>query len=77
LKLIQEEKGLSLPEDGHVSNYGFFQLTEAVVPASSSLIGLKVKDSDFRNKYQGSIISIHRNGTQLKGNIGETRVYAG
>ncbi|MBI0398615.1 SLC13 family permease [Cyclobacterium marinum] len=77
LKLIQGEKGLSLPEDGHVSNYGFFQLTEAVVPASSSLIGLKVKDSDFRNKYQGSIISIHRNGTQLKGNIGETRVHAG
>lgn len=77
LKLIQEEKGLSLPEDGHVSNYGFFQLTEAVVPASSSLIGLKIKDSDFRNKYQGSIISIHRNGTQLKGNIGETRVHAG
>ena len=77
LKLIQGEQGLSLPEDGHVSNYGFFQLTEAVVPASSSLIGLKVKDSDFRNKYQGSIISIHRNGTQLKGNIGETRVHAG
>tara|TARA_R110002124_G_scaffold286142_5_gene466105 strand:+ start:7169 stop:8866 length:1698 start_codon:yes stop_codon:yes gene_type:complete len=77
LKLIQEENGLSLPEDGHVSNYGFFQLTEAVVPTSSSLIGLKVKDSDFRNKYQGSIISIHRNGTQLKGNIGETKVHAG
>ncbi|WP_339922166.1 SLC13 family permease [uncultured Cyclobacterium sp.] len=77
LKLIQEENGLSLPEDGHVSNYGFFQLTEAVVPTSSSLIGIKVKDSDFRNKYQGSIISIHRNGTQLKGNIGETKVHAG
>lgn len=77
LKLIQEEKGLSLPEDGHVSNYGFFQLTEAVVPTSSTLIGQKIKDSDFRNKYQGSIISIHRNGTQLKGNIGETRVHAG
>jgi di/tricarboxylate transporter len=77
LKLIQEENGLSLPEDGHVSNLGFFQLTEAVVPASSALIGLKVKDSDFRNKYQASIISIHRNGTQLKGNIGETRVHPG
>jgi di/tricarboxylate transporter len=77
LKLIQEENGLSLPEDGHVSNLGFFQLTEAVVPASSALIGLKIKDSDFRNKYQASIISIHRNGTQLKGNIGETRVHPG
>lgn len=77
LQLIQEENGLSLPEEGHVSNYGFFQLTEAVVPASSSLIGEKIKDSDFRNRYQASIISIHRNGTQLKGNIGETKVQAG
>ncbi|SHN07146.1 Di-and tricarboxylate transporter [Cyclobacterium lianum] len=77
LKLIQEENGLSLPEEGHVSNYGFFQLTEAVVPASSALIGEKIKDSDFRNRYQASIISIHRNGTQLKGNIGETKVQAG
>ncbi|WP_291371149.1 SLC13 family permease [Cyclobacterium sp.] len=77
LKLIQEENGLSLPEDGYVSNYGFFQLTEAVVPASSALIGEKIKDSDFRNRYQASIISIHRNGTQLKGNIGETKVQAG
>jgi di/tricarboxylate transporter len=77
LQLIKEENGLSLPEEGHVSNYGFFQLTEAVVPASSSLIGEKIKDSDFRNRYQASIISIHRNGTQLKGNIGETKVQAG
>ncbi|MFO7824312.1 MAG: SLC13 family permease [Cyclobacterium sp.] len=77
LQLIQEENGLSLPEDGYVSNYGFFQLTEAVVPASSALIGEKIKDSDFRNRYQASIISIHRNGTQLKGNIGETKVQAG
>ncbi|WP_162419573.1 SLC13 family permease [Cyclobacterium roseum] len=77
LELIREENGLSLPEEGHVSNYGFFQLTEAVVPASSSLIGEKIKDSDFRNRYQASIVSIHRNGTQLKGNIGETKVQAG
>lgn len=77
LALIREENGLSLPEEGHVSNYGFFQLTEAVVPASSSLIGEKIKDSDFRNRYRASIISIHRNGTQLKGNIGETKVQAG
>lgn len=77
LVLIREENGLSLPEEGHVSNYGFFQLTEAVVPASSSLIGEKIKDSDFRNRYRASIISIHRNGTQLKGNIGETKVQAG
>jgi len=77
LSLINEKTGLSLPEDSHVSMNGYFQLTEAVVPTSSSLIGEKIKDSDFRMKFQASIISIHRNGEQLKGNIGETKIHAG
>ncbi|EON79181.1 hypothetical protein ADIS_0290 [Lunatimonas lonarensis] len=77
LSLIQEENGLSLPEESHVNQNAFFQLTEAVVPASSSLIGEKVKNSDFRKRYQASIISIHRNGEIIKGNIGETRLQAG
>lgn len=75
--LIQEENGLSIPEDTHISNNGFFQLTEAVVPSSSSMIGQKIKYSDFRKRFQASIISIYRKGEQLKGNIGETRVQAG
>ncbi|MCC5935814.1 MAG: SLC13 family permease [Lunatimonas sp.] len=77
LTLIQEENGLTLPEESHVTQNAFFQLTEAVVPASSSLIGEKVKNSDFRKRYQASIISIHRNGEIIKGNIGETRLQAG
>jgi di/tricarboxylate transporter len=77
LSLIQEENGLSLPEESHVNQNAFFQLTEAVVPTSSSLIGEKVKNSDFRKRYQASIISIHRNGEIIKGNIGETRLQAG
>lgn len=77
LTLIQEENGLTLPEESHVAENSFFQLTEAVVPASSSLIGEKVKNSDFRKRYQASIISIHRNGEIIKGNIGETRLQAG
>lgn len=77
LSLIKDENGLSLPEQSHVSQNGFFQLTEAVVPATSSLIGEKVKDSDFRKRYQGSILAIHRFGEKLKGNIGETKIQAG
>ncbi|WP_158856680.1 SLC13 family permease [Lunatibacter salilacus] len=77
LSLIKDENGLSLPEQSHVFQNDFFQLTEAVVPATSSLIGEKVKDSDFRKRYQGSILSIHRNGEKLKGNIGETKFQAG
>jgi di/tricarboxylate transporter len=77
LLLIQEKNGLSIPEDTHISNNNFFHLIEAVVPSSSSLIGQKIKNSDFRRRYQGSIISIYRKGEQLKGNIGNTRIQAG
>lgn len=77
LSLIKDENGLSLPEQSHVSQNGFFQLTEAVVPATSSLIGEKVKNSDFRKRYQGSILAIHRYGEKIKGNIGETKIQAG
>jgi di/tricarboxylate transporter len=77
LSLIQEQNGLVLPEESHVSKLGLFQLTEAVVPSTSTLIGERIKDSDFRNRYNASIISIHRKGVKLKGNIGETKVQAG
>src|SRR5690606_16615071 len=75
--LIQEANGLSVPEESHISNNGFFHLMEAVVPSSSSLIGQKIKKSNFRERYKASIISIFRKGEQLKGNIGDTRVQAG
>jgi di/tricarboxylate transporter len=75
--LIQEANGLRIPEDTHISNNGYFHLIEAVVPSSSSLIGQKIKNSNFRQRYEASIISIYRKGEQLKGNIGETRVQAG
>ncbi|MBD8490102.1 SLC13 family permease [Echinicola sp. CAU 1574] len=77
LTLIQDENGLYIPEESYVARNGYFQLIEAVVPSSSNLIGIKIKNSDFRNRYQASIISIYRKGEQLKGNIGETKVQAG
>ncbi|MEX2569475.1 MAG: SLC13 family permease [Cyclobacteriaceae bacterium] len=77
LSLVNQQKGLVLPEETHVNENGYFKLTEAVVPASSGLIGEKVKDSDFRKRFQASILSIYRNGEKLRGNIGETRFVAG
>src|SRR5690606_3333849 len=49
--LIQEANGLSVPEESHISDNGFFHLMEAVVPSSSGLIGQKIKNSNFRERY--------------------------
>jgi di/tricarboxylate transporter len=50
---------------------------EAVIPASSELIGMRLKDSDFRKKHNASVIAIHRNGTQVSGKVGEMELAGG
>lgn len=77
LDLINQERGLVLPEETYINMNGYFRLSEAVVPSSSGLIGEKIKDSDFRKRFQASIISIYRKGEKLRGNIGETKIQAG
>jgi di/tricarboxylate transporter len=75
--LILENKGLLLAEESHVKNNAFFNLTEAVVPSGSSLIGATLKECSFRNTYKGSVISIYRKGEKVIGNLGETKIQAG
>lgn len=76
-ELILENKGLALAEESHVKNNAFFNLTEAVVPSGSSLIGSTLKDCSFRNTYKGSVISIYRKGEKVIGNLGETKIQGG
>lgn len=52
-------------------------LLEVVVSSNSMLISKTVKQSGFRNKYDASVIAIHRNGEKLKGKIGDIAVKAG
>jgi di/tricarboxylate transporter len=75
--LILEKKGLALPEENHVRSNSFFKLTEAVVPSGSSLIGSTLKELNFRNKYEGSVISFYRKGEKVVGNLGEIKIQAG
>jgi di/tricarboxylate transporter len=77
LKLINEKNGLKLPESTHVLQNGFFELTEAIIPSGSDLIGKSLKSSSFRDKYKASVISIFRNGQKVAGNLGEIYLDAG
>ena len=42
-------------------------VVEAVVSPRSSLVGKRARDADFRSKFNGAIVSIHRHGTRLTG----------
>ncbi len=75
--LIKEDNGLRIHKQDSIEVEGHFNFVEAVIPASSELIGMRIKDSDFRKKYNASIIAIHRNGKQVSGKVGELELSGG
>lgn len=77
LNLINEKNGLELPENSHIYSNGFSDLSEAVIPSGSDLIGQSVKQSSFRDRFKASIISVYRKGEKVIGNLGQIHFKAG
>lgn len=75
--LIKEDNGLRIPKQDFLERDGQFNFVEAVVPANSELIGVKLKESDFRKRFKSSVIAVHRNGKQVPGKVGETTLAGG
>ncbi len=67
--LLNSDIGLSLP-DYCILNGGFSNVVEVFIPYNSSLVNKRVKDTDFRGKFDAAILAIHRNGEKLRGKIG-------
>jgi di/tricarboxylate transporter len=76
-QLIREDNGLSVPEDHDTEPEEHFNFVEAVIPANSELVGVRIRDSDFRQKFKASIIAIHRNGKRVPGKVGEMNLAGG
>jgi di/tricarboxylate transporter len=76
-ELINKDNGIGIPE--HPINTGNlkFNFVEAVIPANSELINKKIKDSDFRKRYDASIVAVHRDGKRVSGKVGETVLSGG
>ncbi|HYG02447.1 MAG TPA: SLC13 family permease, partial [Chryseosolibacter sp.] len=75
--LIKDDNGLSLPKGETHSLDEQFNFVDAVVPANSELIGKRIKDSNFRERFHASIIAIHRDGKRVPGKVGEMTVAGG
>ncbi len=52
-------------------------LVEAVVSHQSDILGKTVRESRFRTQYNGVIIAVHREGTQVGGKIGDIKLQPG
>lgn len=75
--LIKEDNGLSLPKADSHDVDKHFNFVDAVIPANSGLIGQRIKDSNFRKRFNASIIAIHRDGKRVAGKVGETQLAGG
>lgn len=74
--LVSSNIGLSLPDLCSI-NGEKVEIVEVVISNNSSLINKKVRETDFRAKYDAAILAIHRNGEKLSGKIGEIVLKAG
>ncbi|MFZ0389859.1 MAG: SLC13 family permease [Calditrichia bacterium] len=78
---LQKTPGLQLIKDSDfdLKEYDseYIKTYEAVVSASSPLVGMNVRESNFREKYDAVIIAIHRNGQRIKKKIGDIVLHPG
>ena len=50
---------------------------EAVVGSNSDLVGRTLKGIDFRSRFSGAVVAIHRSGDTVPGKLGEISLHAG
>src|SRR5690606_15752057 len=76
-ELSRADKGLSFPKSCESLATDRTGINEVVISYNSGLIGQKVRETNFRAKFDGAIVAIHRNGEKLTGKIGELVLKAG
>ena len=76
-EFFKPSMGLSLPKACDIPLQEKNNIVEVVVSQNSKLVGRRVKDTEFRARYDGAILAVHRNGEQLRGRIGELVLRAG
>ncbi len=69
--ILDGHKHLTALEDGE---HAWF---EAVIGASSSLVGTTIKMAGFRGRYQAAVVALHRSGEAVDGRLGDVRLQVG
>lgn len=77
VELTKPAFGLSLPKACDLPRESLAKVVELVIAPHSNLIGQKVKNTDFRGRYNGAIMAVHRGDERLKGKIGDIELQGG
>lgn len=76
---LQKIKGLTpVTSDSYHPEYRpSLRTVEAVVSATSPLVGSTIRQSGIRSKYGAVVVAVHRHGHALKGKVGDIRLAPG
>jgi di/tricarboxylate transporter len=76
---LQGQRGLVSAEQPHMEAFdaGQHALFEAVVGASSPLVGKTLKEIGFRSRYQAAVMAIHRAGERVNEKLGQVELKLG
>lgn len=74
-KLVINESGLRVKHT--LPKGGVFNFIEAVIPSGSDLTGRKVNKSDFRKRFNASIVALHRDGKRISRGLGDVELQSG
>lgn len=72
-------RGLSAEANPHIEGLDTTSARyfEAVIGAGSPLVGTTLKAADFRSRYQGVVMAIHRAGSRVDAKLGEVTLHVG
>lgn len=76
-ELTNPALGLSIPKASGLDQIDKENMAEVVVSHNSKLAGQKIKETDFRGKYDGAVLAVHRNGERIWGQLGEVTLKPG
>lgn len=76
---LQAMRGLRVAAHKHVRGLdaGEHRFVEVVLAAISPLVGKTLKQADFREQYQATVLAIHRSGERVAGKLGEVALEPG
>jgi di/tricarboxylate transporter len=76
-EMVNSNSGLTLKQVGMFRRKRRTEVVELVISQNAVLVNKTVKESNFRNLYDGAILAVHRNGERIPGKIGNVRLRAG
>jgi di/tricarboxylate transporter len=75
--LVNADKYRIIPSVGMFSKRPKSEIVEIVISHKSTMIGKRLKNENFRGKYDATVLAVHRNGENLTGKIAQIDLRAG